>query len=158
MRSGFSRNCDFTLIWSGRVAQVVELTLSVCWCDWGFVLAEVPGCGALYYYTECVCLCDWGFEVPGCWQYSLFCPCRFVAKVRSLDPSYRDVVPWQPRGYKRKRRREGQSTEPAKEASGPQIKRLYSPLLAEEEKVSVLKHDTDWLTLDICTPINNTLQ
>ncbi|CAI8006007.1 hypothetical protein GBAR_LOCUS4523 [Geodia barretti] len=64
---------------------------------------------------------------------------RFVAKVRSLDPSYRDVVPWQPRGYKRKRHREGQSTEPAKEASGPQIKRLYSPLLAEEEKMSSKK-------------------
>jgi hypothetical protein len=62
---------------------------------------------------------------------------RFVAKVRSLDPSYRDVVPWQPRGYKRKRQSDGQSTEPAKVASGPQGLRLYSSLLDEEEKFPV---------------------
>lgn len=30
---------------------------------------------------------------------------RFVAKVRTLDPSYRDVIPWEPRGYHRKRSR-----------------------------------------------------
>ena len=30
---------------------------------------------------------------------------RFVAKVQALDPSYKDIVPWEPRGYSRKRSR-----------------------------------------------------
>lgn len=30
---------------------------------------------------------------------------RFVAKVQSLDPAYKDVIPWEPRGYRRKRPR-----------------------------------------------------
>ena len=28
---------------------------------------------------------------------------KFVAKVKSLDPNYKDVIPWQPRAYQRKR-------------------------------------------------------
>lgn len=28
---------------------------------------------------------------------------RFVSKVRTLDPSYADIIPWEPRGYRRKR-------------------------------------------------------
>lgn len=55
---------------------------------------------------------------------------RFVSKVRALDPSYRDVVPWQPRAYSRKRGRErGSGGE-----DEPQVKKLFSPLL-EAEKV-----------------------
>ena len=41
-----------------------------------------------------------------------------------LDPSYREAVPWQPRGYSRKRAHEGHAT-------NPQTKRLCSPLLEQ---------------------------
>lgn len=56
-----------------------------------------------------------------------------MAKVRALDPSYRDVMPWEPRAYSRKRRREGGS-EGERE---PQAKKLFSPLL-DAEKVRKL--------------------
>ena len=49
---------------------------------------------------------------------------RFVQRVRVLDPSYREAVPWQPRGYSRKRSHEGH-------ASNPQTKKLCSPLLEQ---------------------------
>ena len=94
----------------------------------------------------CVCLfgiieCCLGWSDQVSWYSLSLCvryTHRFVAKVRSLDPSYRDVVPWQPRGYRRKRGREGQTTALATEAKGPQVKRLFSPLLEQEEQVSVL--------------------
>ena len=54
---------------------------------------------------------------------------RFVQRVRVLDPSYREAVPWQPRGYSRKRTHESH-------AANPQTKRLCSPLL---EQVMVMK-------------------
>lgn len=43
---------------------------------------------------------------------------RFVAKVRELDPRYKNIIPWQPRGYQRKRPQNIQ-TEPLKK--GPSI-------------------------------------
>lgn len=49
---------------------------------------------------------------------------RFVQRVRVLDPSYREAVPWQPRGYSRKRPHVGH-------AANPQTKRLCSPLLEQ---------------------------
>jgi hypothetical protein len=117
-----------------------------------------------HFITLRVCVCV-GVTENLSWLRSLIVgetlfsvPCRFVAKVRSLDPSYRDVVPWQPRGYKRKRQSDGQSTEPAKVASGPQGLRLYSSLLDEEEKVSAQKHDTDWTPVHPLTHCNNHLQ
>ena len=67
---------------------------------------------------------------------SLSVRCRFVAKVRSLDPSYSNVVPWQPRGYKRKRGREGGPAIMTEETNGPEVKKLFSPLLDQEEQVS----------------------
>lgn len=51
---------------------------------------------------------------------------RFVAKVRSLDPSYRDVVPWQPRAYSRKRSR---AVKDEGSEGGPETKKLHSPLV-----------------------------
>ena len=62
----------------------------------------------------------------------VWCLVRFVAKVRSLDPSYRDVMPWQPRGYSRKRGREG-GREGEGQVHEPQAKKLFSPLLAGEK-------------------------
>lgn len=58
-----------------------------------------------------------------------------MAKVRALDPSYRDVMPWQPRAYSRKRREGG--SEGGRGGSGgesePQAKKLFSPLLDAEK-------------------------
>ena len=53
---------------------------------------------------------------------------RFVAKVRSLDPSYKDVVPWQPRAYSRKRSR---AVKDRGSKGGPEAKKLHSPLVQE---------------------------
>lgn len=55
-----------------------------------------------------------------------------MAKVRALDPSYRDVMPWQPRAYSRKRR-EGGSEGGRGGGSVPQAKKLFSPLLDAEK-------------------------
>ena len=61
----------------------------------------------------------------------VWCLVRFVAKVRALDPSYRDVMPWQPRAYSRKREREGGRE--GQQVHEPQAKKLFSPLLAGEK-------------------------
>ena len=75
-----------------------------------------------------------------CWYVScvvsvgmscVWCLIRFVAKVRALDPSYRDVMPWQPRAYSRKREREGGRG--GGQVHEPQAKKLFSPLLAGEK-------------------------
>ena len=52
---------------------------------------------------------------------------RFVERVRALDPSYKDAIPWQPRGYSRKRSHESHMT-----PTVPQRKKLCSPLLENE--------------------------
>lgn len=56
---------------------------------------------------------------------------RFTAKVRQLDPTYQDTVPWQPRAYHRKRSHGSHVTEPQNK------KKLCSPILEAE-----LKHNT----------------
>ena len=69
-----------------------------------------------------------------CVMSVVWCLFRFVAKVRSLDPSYRDVMPWQPRAYSRKRGREGGGGGGGgKVQHEPQAKKLFSPLLAGEK-------------------------
>ena len=64
----------------------------------------------------------------------IFCG-RFVDKVRTLDPAYLNVMPWQPRSYSRKRGRgRGEEGEEERvEGNEPQRKKLFSPLLAKEE-------------------------
>lgn len=59
---------------------------------------------------------------------------KFVAKVQKLDPSYKDIIPWQPRGYSRKRSHD--SLEPASDTSttGSASKKLCSPLLEKEQQ------------------------
>ena len=68
-----------------------------------------------------------------CVMSVVWCLFRFVAKVRSLDPSYRDVMPWQPRAYSRKRGREGGGGGGGGKVHEPQAKKLFSPLLAGEK-------------------------
>ena len=51
--------------------------------------------------------------------------------MRSLDPSYKDVVPWQPRAYSRKRSR---AVKDKGNKGGPEAKKLHSPLVQEEGK------------------------
>lgn len=71
-----------------------------------------------------------------------------MAKVRSLDPSYKDMVPWQPRAYSRKRSR---AVKDEGSEGGPEAKKLHSPLVQEgkarnstlqvgEEDVETLVH------------------
>jgi len=52
---------------------------------------------------------------------------RFVERVRALDPSYKDAIPWQPRGYSRKRSHGSHMT-----LTVTQRKKLCSPLLEQE--------------------------
>ena len=61
---------------------------------------------------------------------------KFVAKVQRLDPSYRDTIPWQPRGYSRKRSHESHvtSSDPRPHPSGSATKKLCSPLLEKEQR------------------------
>lgn len=57
---------------------------------------------------------------------------KFVAKVQQLDPSYKDTIPWQPRGYSRKRSHDSHvmSSYDPSEAEG---QGLCSPLLEKEQ-------------------------
>ena len=66
---------------------------------------------------------------------------KFVAKVQRLDPSYRDTIPWQPRGYSRKRSHESHVTSSNPHASGSTTKKLCSPLLEKEQRE--LPHNTN---------------
>ena len=59
---------------------------------------------------------------------------KFVAKVQRLDPSYRDTIPWQPRGYSRKRSHESHVTSSDPHPSGSATKKLCSPLLEKEQR------------------------
>ena len=54
-----------------------------------------------------------------------------MAKVQKLDPSYKDTIPWKPRGYSRKRSHDSHvmSFDPAETATS---KKLCSPLLEKE--------------------------
>ena len=71
---------------------------------------------------------------------------KFVAKVQQLDPSYKDTIPWQPRGYSRKRSHDSHvmshyDPNNASEAEGQvACKRLCSPLLEKEQ--SKQSHDS----------------
>ena len=58
---------------------------------------------------------------------------QFVAKVQRLDPSYKDITPWQPRGYNRKRSRDSHVTSGQPPPSGNPSKKLCSPLLEKEK-------------------------
>lgn len=61
---------------------------------------------------------------------------KFVAKVQQLDPSYKDTIPWQPRGYSRKRSHDSHVTSynpHTSEAEGTASKKLCSPLLEKEQ-------------------------
>ena len=72
---------------------------------------------------------------------------KFVAKVQQLDPSYRDTIPWQPRGYSRKRSHDSHVTsyDPhTSEAEGTASKKLCSPLLEKEQ--SMQSHDSHDVT------------
>lgn len=66
---------------------------------------------------------------------------KFVAKVQRLDPSYRDTIPWQPRGYSRKRSHENHVTSSDPHASCTATKKLCSPLLEKEQRE--MPHNTD---------------
>ena len=57
---------------------------------------------------------------------------KFVAKVRKLDPNYKDIIPWQPRGYSRKRPHDNHMTSSDSHVTS---KKLCSPLLEKEEKL-----------------------
>ena len=62
---------------------------------------------------------------------------KFVAKVQRLDPSYKDIIPWQPRGYNRKRSHDSHVTSvdhSTISTSGSASKKLCSPLLEKEQK------------------------
>ena len=61
---------------------------------------------------------------------------KFVAKVQQLDPSYKDTIPWQPRGYNRKRSHDSHVTscyDPSEAEGQAACKRLCSPLLEKEQ-------------------------
>lgn len=58
---------------------------------------------------------------------------QFVAKVQRLDPNYKDVTPWQPRGYNRKRSHDSHVISGQPPASGNPSKKLCSPLLEKEQ-------------------------
>ena len=61
---------------------------------------------------------------------------KFVAKVQRLDPSYKDIIPWQPRGYNRKRSHDSHVTSLDHPTTS---KKLCSPLLEKEQEKS---HDS----------------
>ena len=66
-----------------------------------------------------------------------------MAKVQQLDPSYKDAIPWQPRGYSRKRvhNSHAMSCDPCtSEVEGVASKKLCSPLL--EKEYSRQSHDS----------------
>ncbi len=71
---------------------------------------------------------------------------KFVTKVQQLDPTYKDTIPWQPRGYNRKRSHDSHvmpyyDPNNTSEAEGlVACKRLCSPLLEKEQ--SKQSHDS----------------
>lgn len=54
---------------------------------------------------------------------------KFVTKVQSLDPSYKGTIPWQSRGYTRKRSHDQMGTS---HDGSHDTKKLCSPLLEKE--------------------------
>ena len=92
---------------------------------------------AVWVFVICTAICELGPKTlsKSPLLYSLLHDtCRFVAKVRTLDPSYQSVMPWQPRAYSRKRRGRGGGEGLAEDVNEePQTKKLYSPLLAREK-------------------------
>ena len=59
---------------------------------------------------------------------------KFVSKVQTLDPSYKGTIPWQNRGYTRKR-----SHDPNTVSHDSSAKKLCSPLLEREKEDKKIK-------------------
>ena len=79
---------------------------------------------------------------------------KFVAKVQRLDPSYQDTIPWQPRGYNRKRSHGSHVMPSDFHTSGSASKKLCSPLLEKEQKWYKQSHESHLMSHDVgnCIP------